>query len=193
MRDVEYLIRTLFQWEASLKLGVHELFLEGYCGTVTLNWERRNKKASAREIHQHTLQTPLKLRRERERKKKNRDLVQLYFHILNHCTYRKRRTANMRGCALQTCFSKLNCHYNLAYMGKQYVSAAEKVFFRDLLIFQHSGRKVHGGLEEFETKHSDDVSWMSKTWNLPESGFPRLLFFFVIYPEYLNKTSVNLT
>lgn len=78
-------------------------------------------------------------------------------------------------------------------MGKQYVSAAERVFFRDLLIFQHSGRKVHGGLEEFETKHSDDVSWMSKTWNLPESGFPRLLFFFVIYPEYLNKTSVNLT
>lgn len=68
MRDVEYLIRTLLQWEASLKLGVQELFLEGYRGTVMLNWERRNKKASVREIQQHTLITPLKSE-EKKRKK----------------------------------------------------------------------------------------------------------------------------
>lgn len=86
MRDVEYLNRTLFQWEACLKLGVQELFLEGYRGTVMLNWERRNKKASLGEIQQHTL-----------KRKKNRDLVQAYLHILNHCSYRKQRTANTRG------------------------------------------------------------------------------------------------
>lgn len=59
MRDVEYLNRTLFQWEASLKLEVQELFLEGYRRTVMLNCEI-GKKASLEEIQQHTLITPLK-------------------------------------------------------------------------------------------------------------------------------------
>lgn len=45
-----------------------------------------------REIQQHTLIVPLKS------EEKNRDLVQVYFHMLNHCTYRKQRAANMRGC-----------------------------------------------------------------------------------------------
>lgn len=58
VQDVEYLIRAVFQREASLKLGVQELFLVRYRGAVMLNWERRNKTASAKAIQQHTLITP---------------------------------------------------------------------------------------------------------------------------------------
>lgn len=89
-QNVEYLIRTSFQREASLKLWVHELFLEENHGTVMLNWEQRGRKASVRTIQQHKLITQLKSH-------KNRDTGQVYVHILNNCTFRKQEIVNRGG------------------------------------------------------------------------------------------------
>lgn len=104
--------------------------------------ERRNKKASVREIQQHTVITPLK---SVEKKKKNRDLVQVYFHTLNHCTYKKQRTANMHGdtsgCYKIVFFKrtlKLFCYNELTDTGKPYVIVtgnhqSRQIFFLNLL------------------------------------------------------------